>query len=342
MPPALFSTRAAALGLLTVALAGGLAACGTKPTSSPTSSAPVTSGSAGDSSQVCQPVPGSTFVTLADDKKLQKSDNIVPLVRTVDAKAPLTDVLNKISAVLSQEKLNALNAAVSTQKEPNQQAAQEFVAANGLGSGFSGGSGAIHVVASGFSESTTLAYVYADALKAAGYDSSVKQSTDREIYLPLLEKGTYDVIPEYAATLSDYLNDAANGTNATSKASSDIDTTMAGLRPLAAAKGLTVLNPAAATDENAYAVTTAFANKYHVTTLSQLAATCGGGITLGGTSVCPTRTFCLHGLEQTYGLKITKFTALDTDGSLTRNALTQGKVVLAEVFSSDADVKPAT
>lgn len=332
------TVRIAGLGFTALATAAALAACGTKhdsATSSPSGSAP-----AAGSTTVCAGVPGDSLVALADDKKLQLSDNVIPLVRTAVAKAPLTDALNKVSSMLTQDKLNGLNTATSTNHEPNEQAASDFVSQNGLGSGFSGGSGSITVVSAGFAENKTLAYVYADVLKAAGYDASVKVSTNREVYLPALEKGQYDVVPEYAATLTGFLNTAANGANAAEKASSDIDTTVEALKPLANAKGLTALDPADATDQNAFAVTTAFADKYGVKSLSDLAAKCGGGVTLGGATECPTRQFCQPGLQQTYGLKIT-FTALDADGSLTRNAVQQGRVALAEVFSSDSDIKPA-
>lgn len=335
--PQLTLRASAAAGLAAVALVGGLAACGTKPTSQ------VTTGgsSSGGGAQVCAPVAGDTLVTLADDKKLQLSDNIIPVVRTAVAKPPLTDALNKVSSVLTQEKLNALNVATGTQHQSSQQAAQDFVKQNGLGSGFSGGSGPIKVVAANFAENQTLAYIFADVLKAAGYSTSVQQSTNRELYLPAVEKGQFDVVPEYAATLTTFLQTQEKGANAPTVATSDIDKTVTALTPLAKAKGLTALMPAAATDEDAFAVTQAFAQKYGVSTLSGLAATCGGGVSLGGPAECPQRPYCEQGLEKTYGLKITDFTGLDSDGSLTRNAVEQGKVALVEVFSSDSDVKPA-
>ena len=334
------SLRLAALGLTAVAATAALAACGTKHDAGASTSASSSAGAG--STQVCAPVAGTQLVTLADDKKLQLSDNVIPLVRTTVAKAPLTDALDKVSSVLSQDKLIALNTVTSTQHEPVEQAASDFVAQNGLDTGFSGGSGTINVVAANFAENQVLAHIYADVLNKAGYKASVQVSTNREAYLAALEKGQYDVVPEYAATLTEFLNDAANGASAPAVATSDITTTVSKLGPLASAKGLTALKPADATDENAFAVTEAFASKYGVKTLSDLASTCGGGVTLGGPTECPARPFCEVGLQKTYGLKITQFTALDADGSLTRSAVAQGKVALVEVFSSDSDVKPAS
>ena len=117
---------------------------------------------------------------------------------------------------------------------------------------------------------------------------------------------------------------------------------MAALTPLAAAQGLSVLTPAAATDQNVFVVTTAFADKYGVKTLSELVSKCAGGVTLGAAPECPTRPFCQLGLEKTYSLKIAGFTALDAGGPLSKNALKTGKVALAELFSSDASLTAAS
>jgi osmoprotectant transport system substrate-binding protein len=331
--------RTAALGAASVALAGSLAACGSNDDSVGTAPASAT-GSA--SATVCEGVAGDEFVTLADDKKLQLSDNIIPVVRTTLAKPPLTDALNKVSSVLSQEKLNALNVATSGERKPVQQVAQEFVKANGLDSGFSGGSGTVNVVSAGFTENQTLAYIYEAVLDKAGYDAKVSVSTNRQAYIEAIGKNQYDLVPDYAASLTEFLNQAANGKEAAPKASPEIDTTVAALKPLTEAIGLTALEPADATDQNAFAVTTGFAAKYKVKTLSELAAACSGGISLGGPTECPQNNFCQPGLEKTYGFKNVTFQALDADGSLTRSALKQGKVALVEVFSSDSDVKPAT
>jgi osmoprotectant transport system substrate-binding protein len=156
---------------------------------------------------------------------------------------------------------------------------------------------------------------------------------------PALESGEVQVTPEYAATLTTFL---AGKTNQTDKQpSNDINQTMSVLRPLAESRGLTVLDPAEATDQNAFAVTKTTADSLGVKTLSDLAAKCPGGITFGGPPECPQRPFCQPALEKTYGLKITQFTALDADGPITRTKLKQGGVLLAEVFSSDADVVSA-
>jgi osmoprotectant transport system substrate-binding protein len=200
------------------------------------------------------------------------------------------------------------------------------------------GSGKVLVGAANFAENQTLADIYVDVLKGCGYDASAKTFASREAYYPLVQKGKIQVVPEYAATLTDFINDAANGPNAPSKASGDITKTMTALRA-ELPESLAVLNPAAATDRNAFAVKTSFAQANHITTLSELAAySKNHPLTLAGPPECPTRPYCEPGLKQTYGMNINKFQQTDADGPLTRKALTSGKADVGLVFSADGDL----
>ncbi|HEX3899917.1 MAG TPA: ABC transporter substrate-binding protein [Mycobacteriales bacterium] len=200
------------------------------------------------------------------------------------------------------------------------------------------GSGKVLVAAQGFAENQTLADIYVDVLNKCGYTASERTFASREAYYPLVQKGKIQVVPEYAATLTDFINDAANGPSAPSKASGDINTTMANLRA-ELPSSLAVLNPAAATDRNAFAVQTTFATANHITTLSDLAAySKTHPLTLAGPPECPTRPYCEPGLKQTYGMNIAHFQQTDEDGTLTRKALTSGKAQVGLVFSSDGDL----
>jgi osmoprotectant transport system substrate-binding protein len=287
----------------------------------------------------CTPKSGDQLVLLTDDKKSQNSDNVVPVVKTAVAKPPLTDALNAVSTALSQSELQGLNRAVSVDRTDPATAANDFLTRLKVGDGLSGGSGKIVVASPGFSEGTVLANVYAAVLKKAGYDTSVQVLKSREVLEPALESGDVQVTPEYAATLTTFLADKAKKTD--QMPSNDINTTMSVLRPLAESRGLTALNPSEATDQNAFAVTKSTADSLGVKTLSDLAAKCSGGVTLGGAPECPQRPFCQPALEKTYGLKITQFQPLDADGPITRTKVKAAGVLLAEVFSSDADVVTA-
>ena len=332
MTPRLLRTLGTA-GLLVATLT--LSACGDSG-SSGTKAAPEKSDSAGSGGQACEAVAGDTLVALEDDKQLQTVDNIIPAVNADAASQPMLDALNKVSSVLTTDKLIALNKSTDVDRMTSPNVAKEFVAAEGLAEGLSGGSGKVVVGAANFSENQTLANIYAQVLNAAGFDASVKTVGNREVYEPALEKGQLDVVPEYAGTLTEFINKAENGPDAEPIASGDLDKTVQGLTQLGDKVGLTFGEPAQAADQNAFAVTTAFADKYDVTTLSDLASACSSGLVLGGPPECPDRPFCQPGLESTYGLTFDSFTSLDAGGPLSKTALKQGKVAVALVFSSDA------
>ena len=97
-------------------------------------------------------------------------------------------------------------------------------------------------------------------------------------------------MPEYAATLTDFLNTKQNGANAPQQASGDINATMTGT-DRAGPEGATWCSARrrTAADENAFAVTKALATKYNLTTLSDFAARCSGiKSVLGGPPECST------------------------------------------------------
>lgn len=200
-------------------------------------------------------------------------------------------------------------------------------------------SGPITIGAFNFGESKILANLYAAALTSVGYEPTISELTNREVVEPALEKGEVQVVPEYLSTLAEFLNAKANGPDATPVASGDVDATLTALQNLAGPLGITVLAPSPAADQNAFAVTKDFATANGIATLSDLAAySQQNPVTLGGPPECPTRPFCQPGLEKTYGLKVGDFVSLDAGGPLTKAALSQGKIDVGLVFSSDGGV----
>jgi osmoprotectant transport system substrate-binding protein len=190
-----------------------------------------------------------------------------------------------------------------------------------------------------FTESQILAELYAGVLGAAGFDATIKQSTNREVLAPALQSGEVQVIPEYLGTYTEFLNLAENGPDAPAVASGDVDQTWAAGRALADAVGVTLLEPSPAADQNAFAVTAAFADANGLKSLSDLAAySQTAPIRLGGPPECPDRPFCQIGLEETYGIAVGEFVPLDAGGPLTKQALEQGSIDLGLIFSSDGGV----
>lgn len=310
-----------------------LAGCGSAG-SSGTTAPPSTGAGAGAG---CAPVAGNSLVVLTDDKKLQNTDNVIPAINKKKSSPQLIAALDKVSAALDTTKLIALNKAVDVDRKSSKQAATDFVTANNVTAGITKGSGGnITVGAANFSESATLGEIYAQALTAAGYTVKVQTIGNRELYEPALEKGQIDVVPEYAATLATFLQGKVDK-SAKDPSSSDLNTTVTNLESLGDKVGLTFGQPSQAQDQNAFAVTTAFADKYGVKTLSDLASKCSGGATsLGGPAECPQRPKCQEGLVSVYNFQAGSFQTLDAGGPLTKTALKTGKLSVGLVFSSDS------
>ncbi|KIF76000.1 amino acid ABC transporter substrate-binding protein [Streptomyces sp. 150FB] len=170
----------------------------------------------------------------------------------------------------------------------------------------SGKKGSLVVGAAGFTESKVLAELYAQILGGAGYSTSVTTVENRELYEPALEKGDIDVVPEYAATLTEFLNAKVNGSAKALKkplASADVAATVGELKKLAEPRGLTVLPAGKAVDQNAFAVTKEFAAKNKLTTLSDLGKS-KIKVKLAAGDECAVRPFCVPGLKKTYGIDV--------------------------------------
>lgn len=285
----------------------------------------------------CAPVAGDQLVVLDDDKKLQNTDNVIPAVNVDVATPQLVAALDKVSAALDTPKLIQLNKAVDVDRKTPEVAAKEFATANDLTAGIAKGPGGQIVVGAGnFSESQTLAELYKITLTAAGYQVRVQQIGSRELYEPALEKGEIQVVPEYAATMAEFLNTKANGQNAQPVSSPELDKTVTALKAAGDKVGIAFGAPSAAQDQNAFAVTKAFADKYGVGTLSDLAAKCSGQATvLAGPPECPQRPKCQAGLIEVYDFKAGSFSSLDAGGPQTKNALKTGAASVGLVFSSD-------
>jgi osmoprotectant transport system substrate-binding protein len=324
-------TRLALGAVGALAAAGFLTGCGNAGSSG--TQAPQ-SGAAGAG---CAPVAGSQLVVLADDKKLQNTDNVIPAVNAKVATPELIAALDKVSETLDTNKLIGLNKAVDVDRKTSKVAAEEFASAEKLTDGIvKGPGGKIVVGVADFTESKTLGELYRIALAAAGYQVTVQQIGNRELYEPALEKGEIQVVPEYAATMADFLNGKANGPNAPAISSADLNQTVTGLKAAGDKVGIVFGKPSTAQDQNAFAVTKEFADKYGVKTISELASKCSGAATvLAGPPECPQRPKCQAGLVQVYDFKAGSFSSLDSGGPQTKSALTTGAASVGLVFSSD-------
>jgi len=211
-------------------------------------------------------------------------------------------------------------------------AAVTVAAACGSTNSGSSNKGSISVVPFPFAEGRILAQLYGQELAHDGYNVTVKAPLgQREVVAPALEHSQVDMYIGYAATDLEYYNKGAG------EANGDPVATTAKLNSHLQPLGLVALTPSSAVDQNAFAVTKDTQSKYNLTKLSDLAPI-GNQLVLGAGAECPTRPFCLPGLENTYGIHFKAFKPLDTDGSLTRAAFKNGSIQVGLVFSSDGDL----
>lgn len=195
--------------------------------------------------------------------------------------------------------------------------------------------GKLVIGSAGFSESEVMAELYAQVLSKAGYDTSIRKLQNRELYEPALEKGQIQVVPEYAATLAEFLNAKKNGPKAKPVASNDIDETVAALRKLAGPRGLKVLPAGKAVDQNAYAVTTSYARKHHLKSLSDLGRS-GGKVKLAAGDECDKRPFCSPGLKKKYGIDISGVDPKGVGTTQAKQAVKDGTDQLVLTTTTDA------
>ncbi|MFE6666522.1 ABC transporter substrate-binding protein [Streptomyces sp. NPDC057697] len=187
----------------------------------------------------------------------------------------------------------------------------------------------------GFTESDLLARMYALLLDRAGYSTKVISVTNREIYEPALENGQIDVVPEYAATFADWLNARKNGADATPVGSPDLAATMKALRALAVPRGLTVLDPGRAVDQNAFAVAARYAAEHRLRTLGDLGRA-RLPVRLAAGDECVRRPYCAPGLKKTYGIRITAVDPKGVGTTQAKQAVQKGRDQMVLTTTTDA------
>ncbi|MBK3559482.1 ABC transporter substrate-binding protein [Streptomyces sp. MBT56] len=209
---------------------------------------------------------------------------------------------------------------------------------SGSSAGGDGKKGTLVVGSASFTESKVLAELYAQILGDAGYSTSVTTVKNRELYEPSVEKGEIDVIPEYAATIAEFLNAKVNGADKAQEkpvASGDVDATVAALKKLATPLGLTVLPPGKAVDQNAFAVSEEFAEKNSLKTLSDLGKS-KLKVKIAAGDECEVRPFCAPGLKKTYGIDVTGIDPKGVGTPQSKQAVRDGKVQLVLTTTTDA------
>ncbi|HJQ01386.1 MAG TPA: ABC transporter substrate-binding protein [Jatrophihabitans sp.] len=184
----------------------------------------------------------------------------------------------------------------------------------------------IVVGSANFQENVVLADIYAEALKAKGVKVTTKLNIgSRETYIPALKDGSIDLIPEYSGVLLQYFDKTATAVSS--------DDVLAALLK-AVPSPLAVLDQSQAQDKDAIVVTKQTADKYHLTSIADLAAV-ANKLTLGAPPEFQTRTDGIPGLKRDYGVTFKTYRKLDAGGPLTENGLKNGQIDAGDIFTTD-------
>jgi len=196
-----------------------------------------------------------------------------------------------------------------------------------LDSGSSSGASETIVVGSqAYYSNEIIAEIYSQALENAGFTVERKfQIGQRDAYLPSLESGEVDLFPEYTGNLLQFYSPDTTATT-----SDDVYAELKTALP----DTLTVLDQAAATDQDSYNVTADFAATNNLKSLADL-KNVTVPLTLGGNPELAERLYGPAGLLATYGVTV-GFTAT---GDTTVEDLLAGTVNIANVYSADPRIQ---
>lgn len=204
------------------------------------------------------------------------------------------------------------------------------LASDGAGETTGVQSTSITVGSADFPESTLLAEIYAGALEAKGVTVSKRLGIgSREAYIPALQDGSIDLIPEYTGVLVQYFNKQAKAT--------DPDGVYAELQE-ALPDNLKVLEKAEAQDKDAIVVTTETAERLGLRSISDLEGK-AQDMVLGGPPEWKTRPTGVPGLKRVYNLEFKSFRPLDAGGPLSVQALKNGQVDAVDLFTTDPTIQ---
>ncbi|MGY1609627.1 ABC transporter substrate-binding protein [Geodermatophilus sp. SYSU D00700] len=193
----------------------------------------------------------------------------------------------------------------------------------------------IRIASYDFPENQTLAEVYAEALRRAGFAVTVQHGIGtREVVFPALEQGVVDLVVDYLGTAAEFLQAGAGSVHDHPEPLRD------GLAEMLDRRGLTPLAAAEAEDQNGFVVLTDLAERHGMTTLSQLAAV-APGLVFGGPPECRERRFCLPGLREVYGVEFAEVRSMPSR-SATAEALLTGQIDVGMLETTDARLTDAS
>jgi osmoprotectant transport system substrate-binding protein len=191
----------------------------------------------------------------------------------------------------------------------------------------------IRVGSKNFTEQKVLGEIYAQGLKAAGYEVETELSLgDEKIAQRSLARGTIDGYPEYTGTALLSLCGVPSD-----EVPKDPDQAFRDARACLAEDGFTAFPPTPFTSSNEVGVRQQTAERGNLQRISDLKPV-DGEFTLYGSRECRRRADCLLGLERIYGLRFKAFVPVDIDRRHEVLTSTAGPVA-SIVFTTDPQIK---
>jgi osmoprotectant transport system substrate-binding protein len=183
-----------------------------------------------------------------------------------------------------------------------------------------------------FTEQRVLAEIFAQGLRAAGYDTRTKLDLgDEHMALDAVRRGVVDAYPEYTGTaLLSFFGKRPD------ELPRDPQDAYEEAKQGFAADGLVAFPPTPFTSSNEVAVTKGTARKLSLQKISDLKAD-AGDLTLAGSKECRQRLDCLKGLEEVYGLHFGKFMEVPIPDR--HDVLNSGRADVSIVFTTDPQIQ---
>jgi osmoprotectant transport system substrate-binding protein len=306
---------------------------------------------------------------LEDDIPIDVFNNAAPAVREAFATPEVVSTLEKVSAALTQEDLEALVDRVEVQGEDVGRVASEWIAEKGIGPGLYDvpvpvvnvviprtvvvdaetespeasafpTDGPIRISYAPLFDTEVTARIYASALVGAGYKVNVGEPLEPEELLTALPTGEVQLAPMRMNVLANILNSEEYGPLALPITTRDTTTLVSDARDLALPRGIAILDPSNADVGNAFVIDKGYAALTAARTLTDLARVSEAApVVLGGPPSCPTEAWCQPFLEDVYGITVKEFVPLDFGGPLSRAGVLDPAIDIVWLSGNDGGIK---
>ena len=189
--------------------------------------------------------------------------------------------------------------------------------------------GALAIGSQAYYSNEIIAELFAQVLEKAGFTVDRQyQIGQREVYMPELEAGSLDLLPEYLGNLLQHYESDA-GSASPEEISSSLEEALP--------EGLRVLSFAEASDQDSYTTTADFAQTHSLTAIGDLAGV-DEDLRIAANSEFEVRPYGPEGVKEVYDVDVSVVPVEDSGGPLTVQALLDGDVQLANIYTADPTI----